>query len=146
MPALDNSALLIFAFALALLAVIGAAMVYGTYQRHRRDVERLRDDIHELLASGEANERIVVNGRASDFVDIAASVNRLLDKADDDAFYADLREHFSDSEIVELGLWCAENVGAGSFVRTLNIITWNEACQLNPLTAKHSAETAASEG
>ena len=66
-----------------------------------------------------------------------------IDKADDDAFYAELRKHFSDSEIVELGLWCAENVGAGSFVRTLNIITWNEACQLNPLTGKHSAETAA---
>ncbi len=69
-----------------------------------------------------------------------------IDKADDDAFYAELREHFSESEIVELGLWCAENVGAGSFVRTLNIITWNEACQLNPLTGKHSAETAAAEG
>lgn len=67
-------------------------------------------------------------------------------KADDDAFYAELREHFSDSEIVELGLWCAENVGAGSFVRTLNIISWSEACELNPQTGKHVAETAAAEG
>jgi len=69
-----------------------------------------------------------------------------ISKADDDAFYAELRAHFSDSEIVELGLWCAENVGAGSFVRTLNIITWSEACQLNPQTGKHAAETAADEG
>ena len=61
-----------------------------------------------------------------------------LAKADDDAFYAQLREHFSVEEIVELGLWCAENVGAGSFVRTLNIITWDEACKLNPQTASNA--------
>jgi len=61
-----------------------------------------------------------------------------ISRADDDAFYAELKEHFSDSEIVELGLWCAENVGAGSFVRTLNIISWTEACELNPRTAQNS--------
>lgn len=61
-----------------------------------------------------------------------------ISKADDDGFYAELKEHFSDSEIVELGLWCAENVGAGSFVRTLNIISWTEACELNPQTAKNA--------
>jgi len=55
-------------------------------------------------------------------------------KADSDAFYNELKEHFSPSEIVELGLWCAENVGAGSFVRTLNIVSWDEACELNPMT------------
>lgn len=58
--------------------------------------------------------------------------------ADNDAFYAELKENFSEPEIVELGLWCAENVGAGSFVRTLSIITWIEACELNPQTAANS--------
>ena len=66
-------------------------------------------------------------------------------KADDDAFYEELKAHFSESEIIELGMWCAENVGAGSFVRTLNIITWGEACELNPMTNKnaklHNAHT-----
>ncbi|HSG66564.1 MAG TPA: carboxymuconolactone decarboxylase family protein [Gammaproteobacteria bacterium] len=62
-------------------------------------------------------------------------------KADDDAFYAELKQHFSDAEIVELGLWCAENVGAGSFVRTLNIVSWAEACELNPQTAKHASSS-----
>jgi AhpD family alkylhydroperoxidase len=65
-------------------------------------------------------------------------------KADDDAFYKELEQHFSDAEIVELGLWCAENVGAGSFVRTLNIISWTEACELNPETARHAAPERAS--
>ncbi|HAY47257.1 MAG TPA: hypothetical protein DCY55_13390 [Gammaproteobacteria bacterium] len=58
--------------------------------------------------------------------------------ADDDAFYVELKEHFTESEIVELGLWCAENVGAGSFVRTLSIITWEQACELNPQTAANA--------
>lgn len=62
-----------------------------------------------------------------------------IDKADSDDFYAELRKHFSESEIVELGLWCAENEGAGKFVRTLNILTWNEACELNPQTAANAA-------
>lgn len=62
-----------------------------------------------------------------------------LSKADNDSFYAELKQHFSDAEIVELGLWCAENVGAGSFVRTLNLISWEDACRLNPETAKHAA-------
>lgn len=67
-----------------------------------------------------------------------------ISKADDDAFYAELRAQFSDAEIVELGLWCAENVGAGSFVRTLNLISWDEACALNPATARNAAASARS--
>ena len=97
-------------------------------------------EVWNFETSGLLSEREKVALRFADHLkhDIA--------KADDDAFYAELREHFSDSEIVELGLWCAENVGAGSFVRTLNIISWSEACELNPQTGKHVAETAAAEG
>lgn len=64
-------------------------------------------------------------------------------KADNDAFYTELKEHFTESEIVELGLWCAENVGAGSFVRTLSIISWDEACELNPMTAENAQKSKA---
>ena len=65
-----------------------------------------------------------------------------IDKADDDAFYAELSENFSEAEIVELGLWCAENEGAGKFVRTLNIITWEQACELNPKTGANAEKAA----
>ena len=61
-----------------------------------------------------------------------------ISKADNDAFYSELKAHFSESEIIELGMWCAENVGAGSFVRTLNIISWGQACELNPMTNKNA--------
>ena len=59
-------------------------------------------------------------------------------RADNDEFYVELKAHFSESEIIELGMWCAENVGAGSFVRTLNIISWDQACALNPMTAENA--------
>jgi diguanylate cyclase (GGDEF)-like protein/PAS domain S-box-containing protein len=41
--------------------------------------------LHGLLSSGERAERIAVNGRLSPFVDISASMNRLLDRSDDAA-------------------------------------------------------------
>lgn len=63
-----------------------------------------------------------------------------IDKADSDEFYADLRKHFTESEIIELGLWCAENEGAGKFVRTLKIVTWDEACELNPQIGKNATK------
>jgi AhpD family alkylhydroperoxidase len=51
---------------------------------------------------------------------------------DRDEVYADLAEHFSDEEIIELGLFCAEVDGAGKFVKSLNVISWEEACALDP--------------
>ena len=40
--------------------------------------------------------------------------------------------HFSDEEIIELGLFCAEVDGVGKFVKSLNVLSWEEACELNP--------------
>lgn len=57
---------------------------------------------------------------------------------DEDAVYAALKRHFSDEEIIELGLFCAEVDGVGKFVRSLGIITWDEACTIVP-TLKSAA-------
>jgi AhpD family alkylhydroperoxidase len=54
------------------------------------------------------------------------------DGVDSDEAYDQLRPHFSEEEIVELGLFCAETDGAGKFVRSLQVMTWEEACKLNP--------------
>lgn len=51
---------------------------------------------------------------------------------DSDAVYDNLRKHFTEEEIVELGMLCAQTVGVGRFVRSLNILSWEEACELNP--------------
>ena len=100
-----------------------------------RDVGLTEDKIQEVWDFENSN---VLSDREKTALRFADHLKHDISKADDDAFYAQLREHFSEAEIVELGLWCAENVGAGSFVRTLNIITWEQACQLNPQTAANA--------
>ena len=54
------------------------------------------------------------------------------DDVDSDQVYDDLRVHFSEEEIIELGLFCAETDGAGKFVRSLQVLSWEEACDINP--------------
>ena len=55
------------------------------------------------------------------------------DAIDDDNVYVDLKRHFSEEEIVELALLCAETDGVGKFARSLRMRTWDEACSLQPL-------------
>jgi AhpD family alkylhydroperoxidase len=62
---------------------------------------------------------------------------------DSDKLYADLARHFSDEEIIELGLFCAEVDGVGKFVKSLNVLSWEEACELNPALDAAAARVAA---
>jgi alkylhydroperoxidase family enzyme len=55
---------------------------------------------------------------------------------DSDEAYDDLRKHFNDEEIIELGLFCGETDGAGKLVRSWQVMSWGEACELNPDLAK----------
>jgi len=55
---------------------------------------------------------------------------------DNDAVYEKLRRHFSEEEIIELGMLCAQTVGVGRLVRSLNILSWEAACELNPALAE----------
>jgi alkylhydroperoxidase family enzyme len=61
---------------------------------------------------------------------------------DKDEVYQDLSKHFSDEEVIELGLLCAQTDGVGKFVKSLNVVSWEEACELDPRltrTAMHEA-------
>src|SRR5207342_2885706 len=62
---------------------------------------------------------------------------------DKDEVYQDLSEHFSDEEIIELGLLCAQTDGVGKFVKSLNVLSWEEACELNPKLTRGPAQEAA---
>jgi hypothetical protein len=62
---------------------------------------------------------------------------------DRDEVYIDLAKHFSDEEVIELGLFCAEVDGAGKFVTSLNVLSWEEACELNPKLKTDAAQVAA---
>ena len=105
-----------------------------------RDVGLTEEKIQEVW---DFENSSVLSEREKTALRFADHLKHDISKADDDVFYEQLREHFSEAEIVELGLWCAENVGAGSFVRTLNIITWEQACELNPQTAANAGNKSA---
>jgi AhpD family alkylhydroperoxidase len=64
---------------------------------------------------------------------------------DKDEVYQDLAKHFSDEEIIELGLFCAETDGVGKFVKSLDVISWEEACELNPKLMQGTAAPVAAE-
>jgi len=64
---------------------------------------------------------------------------------DRDEVYQDLSKHFSDEEIIELGLMCAQTDGVGKFVKSLNVISWEEACELNPKLAQGAPTQVAAE-
>jgi AhpD family alkylhydroperoxidase len=61
---------------------------------------------------------------------------------DRDEVYEELGRHFNDEEIIELGLFCAEVDGVGKFVKSLNVLPWEEACALNPNLADAKASAA----
>jgi diguanylate cyclase (GGDEF)-like protein/PAS domain S-box-containing protein len=71
--------------AFVVLALVVALVWAGSRRPYIREVERLREDLHDLLSRGEHAARIPVNGRLSPFVDITASMNRLLDRSDETA-------------------------------------------------------------
>jgi alkylhydroperoxidase family enzyme len=52
---------------------------------------------------------------------------------DSDQVYDDLKRHFTEEEIIELGLLCAQTDGVGKFARSLQMRTWEEACDMQPL-------------
>jgi alkylhydroperoxidase family enzyme len=52
---------------------------------------------------------------------------------DSDAVYGDLKKHFSEEEIIELALLCAQTDGVGKFARSLQMRTWEEACDMQPM-------------
>jgi AhpD family alkylhydroperoxidase len=55
------------------------------------------------------------------------------DDVANDAAYEDLKRHFSDEEIIELGMVCAQTLGVGMFAKSMGVVSWEEACELNPL-------------
>jgi diguanylate cyclase (GGDEF)-like protein/PAS domain S-box-containing protein len=63
-----------------LVAIVSVSALLRRLARLRRELARIRDDVHEIVADPDESRRIVVNGRPGEFLEIAASVNRLLDR------------------------------------------------------------------
>jgi AhpD family alkylhydroperoxidase len=90
------------------------------------------EGLSEELVNDLLNEGAKLSAReraALEYADLFKSGD---DAIDSDAVYQELRKHFSEEEIIELGMLCAQTVGVGRLVRSLNIMSWEEACELNP--------------
>ena len=55
---------------------------------------------------------------------------------DNDDIYILLKKTFSEEEIIELGMLCAQTDGVGKFAKSLNIVSWEDACIINPNIVK----------
>jgi diguanylate cyclase (GGDEF)-like protein/PAS domain S-box-containing protein len=78
--ALDSRWALAALAGMAVVGIVATGVLAVRLLRIRGQATRIRDEIHEAVAEAGTESRIVVNGRPSDFVAIAASVNRLLDR------------------------------------------------------------------
>ena len=99
--------------------------------------ENMINDLFDYSASAQFSER---EKAALHYADLFKQGEHAIDK---EQVYADLAKHFSDEEIIELGLFCAEVDGVGKFVKSLNVLSWEEACELNPKLKGDLARVAA---
>lgn len=95
--------------------------------------EGLSEGLVQELLNDLSSSRLSAREKAAlEYADLFKSGD---DPIDSDAVYDRLRKHFSEEEIIELGMLCAQTVGVGRLVRSLNIVSWEQACQLNPALA-----------
>jgi AhpD family alkylhydroperoxidase len=62
---------------------------------------------------------------------------------DSDEVFDDLREHFDDEEIIELGVLCSTVHGGGPFAISLQVLTWEQACEATPALPELKGATVA---
>ena len=102
----------------------------STVRSHVAKAEGLTEDLVGQLLDYESSAHFSEREKAA--LRYADAFKKGEHAIDSDEIFAQLQKHFSDEEIIELGLLCAETDGVGKFVRSLNVISWEEACSLNP--------------
>ena len=102
----------------------------STVRSHVAKAEGLTEDLVTQLLDYESSTQFSEREKAA--LRYADAFKKGEHAIDSDEIFAQLHEHFSDEEIIELGLFCAETDGVGKFVRSLNVISWEDACSLNP--------------
>jgi AhpD family alkylhydroperoxidase len=99
--------------------------------------EHMIDDLFDYMGSKRFTER---EKAALRYAELFKQGEHSIDR---DEVYAELAKHFSDEEIIELGLFCSEVDGVGKFVKSLNVLSWEEACELDPRLKADGAQDAA---
>jgi AhpD family alkylhydroperoxidase len=114
---------------------ISVAHKCGYCSTVRSNVARA-EGLSEELVNDVLNDGVTLSPREKAALEYADLFKSGDDAIDSDAVYDRLREHFSEEEIIELGMLCAQTVGVGRLVRSLSILSWEEACELNPALEK----------
>lgn len=97
--------------------------------------------INDLLTSYQTSKHFTPREKAAlRYADLFKQGEHAIDK---DEVYTDLSKHFSDEEIIELGLLCAQTDGVGKLVKSFNVLSWEDACTLNPKLTQGAAQVAA---
>jgi AhpD family alkylhydroperoxidase len=97
--------------------------------------------INDLLGTYQTSKYFTPREKAAlHYADLFKQGEHAIDK---DEVYAELQKHFSDEEIIELGMLCAQTDGVGKFVKSLNVLSWEDACTLNPKLTQAPAQEAA---
>jgi AhpD family alkylhydroperoxidase len=113
----------------------------STVRSNVAKAEGLTEEIIDNLSNYETSERFTPREKAAlRYADLFKLGEHAIDK---DEVYLDLARHFSDEEIIELGLLCAQTDGVGKLVKSLNVLSWEEACTLNPKLAQDAVHEAA---
>jgi AhpD family alkylhydroperoxidase len=103
--------------------------------------EGLTEDMVADLLDFEASDKFTAREKAAlHYAGLFKQGEHAIDK---DEVYRDLQQHFSDEEIIELGMLCAQTDGVGKLVKSLNVLSWEEACALDPRLAQKPAAEAA---
>jgi alkylhydroperoxidase family enzyme len=86
--------------------------------------------IDDLLSSYHTSKYLTAREKAAlHYADLFKQGEHAIDK---DEVYDELKEHFSEEEIIELGMLCAQTDGVGKLVKSFNVLSWDDACALNP--------------
>src|SRR5271165_3391740 len=110
----------------------------STVRSNVAKVEGLTEDMVGDLLDYSSSTRLSAREKAAlHYADLFKQGEHAIDR---DQVYADLASHFTDEEIIELGLFCAEVDGVGKFVKSLNVLSWEEACELNPKLKSRPAQ------
>jgi alkylhydroperoxidase family enzyme len=97
----------------------------------------------KLLATMDFESSPLFNERERAALRFATLFKQSDDAIDSDDVYTELKSYFSEEEIIELALLCAETDGVGKFARSLRMRTWEEACAIQPrLRAKTAMQVA----
>jgi AhpD family alkylhydroperoxidase len=115
----------------------------STVRSNVAKAEGLTEDMIDALNDYATSDKFTAREKAAlRYAELFKQGEHAIDK---DEVYRELQRHFSDEEIIELGMLCAQTDGVGKFVKSLNVVSWEEACAIDPRLAQGAPPAEAAE-